>query len=747
MKKLFLSILGIILIMFLIGCKSDTTQDDIKLVNQVYESLEVPTTIKENINLISEKDGVKVTWESSNELYLSNVGTVNRFSENNSVVLTAKIEKNKISKHKNFDVIVEKDDDLTSFKNLYISNSEEVSILGVSIIATNEGFYLYNKTYSILVKTKEDIPINSLVKVTGNIVIEEYVSKVIALKIEIIKENIENTLNIDNKSLNAYTSIHTLSSISYSTVISSFGVIYVQNDEVYIKYNRESIKLSNKNLDEIVDLVKSNRDNKIYFIGIFDRYNVDTWEIVLADISLVKFENLKIGEKQSEVISWIEHQLPSVIDEDYVKFDFPTKHPIFGGEISWTTDNSNGKVLSDGTVVHGRKSSYFTINYDLKMPGLAIHRGSIEILYSPDVIYTPLDFITEQFYNTAKCNESEVEGVDCWDEYGNYIDLENIFNVVGKVLYKLGNELYLTDPDYIDYSVSPKVIVLNTSLRIASEITVGDIVTFGATTYNTKEFQPYLNSTILVDIEVAELDNTQISKKEIIAEESINLDMQNFETYATVYKIKQVYLTNLVSDINNNNYAYTTPKNSNTNPIAGETIILIMEQKNKELFQELDWNISGVYLDIVGIATSSFINGNSNMRFNTLEVPSASNDLTNDQIAEMIKVRFQKSISVSTFVLYNYNNKEAQIKDNGFSNRVANIYTKITSIKGYDSSNNELSNFLKEEFVSDFNINSYMSKRIWDEDYVQVYKLEVTFVLTDSNGNEIPNAEYTYTNI
>ncbi|MCL2521878.1 MAG: C39 family peptidase [Erysipelotrichales bacterium] len=92
MKKL----IGLILFLFLVGC-SQTTKSIEEINQRIDEAQAVVTEIigrqvTENLNFINEYNGVSITYDSDNELALSNTGQVFRQASNSVVILRVNFE-------------------------------------------------------------------------------------------------------------------------------------------------------------------------------------------------------------------------------------------------------------------------------------------------------------------------------------------------------------------------------------------------------------------------------------------------------------------------------------------------------------------------------------------------------------------------------------------------------------------------------------------------------------------------------
>lgn len=91
------------------GIKSSLTDS---IVSDVSESLTVPETVKEDIELPVKKLGADISWESSNPSVITDAGSVTRGMDDEQVKLTATISSGDFGKieTKVFDVTVPKDD-------------------------------------------------------------------------------------------------------------------------------------------------------------------------------------------------------------------------------------------------------------------------------------------------------------------------------------------------------------------------------------------------------------------------------------------------------------------------------------------------------------------------------------------------------------------------------------------------------------------------------------------------------------
>ncbi len=749
MKKIGISFLTILSIILLAACNSGSQTEDNNLLNQVYSKLEIERTITSDISLSSNIDNVDIKWESSKPNSISAEGKVTRFANDEDLILTAHLEKNGNKKDKEFNVTVLKDESASKFKNVFSKLNEQVTLVGSVILETKDGFYLYDDALAIFVKTdNKNVSLNDIIKVTGVVSEENNMVLIDQSNIEQYEGKKAEELNLNTKLLKNYTNLYALSSASFSTVVASNGIVYLDNEEVYIKYDAETIKVSNRTQDAAINLLKQKESEKVTFTGVFDNFQNGQWEIVLGNIVEDNFTSLTIGEKQGEVISWIEKQVPDKLDKDSSNLELPSTHPVFGGNITWDLTGSQNVIGESGTINHISESTKFVLVYNLQISGIANHRGEIEVLYVADAVNNISDFISSEYYDIAKCNVDEVMGEDCWDESGNYAAEDNIFNVQGKVLFIEGTEIILTNIEYTDTSTTPQIIVLKTIPEVVAKVTAGDNLKFAETHYSTEGYRPTLFSSNLINIESGDIDVTQIAleEKEYATVES--MDLESFDTYSTLFKLKKIYLTNLntASDPlfggTYNTYAFSTPEYSNASYIDGATLIIDMKAHTKKLFQEIDFNLAGVYLDLIG-----FVNKGENVyndlkvNFNTVIKPELS-ELNDQDKIDLIKVRidnFTKTPDAFAHVYYNYNTTR---NDAGFVNDIVGIYAKVTSMVAYDYNDNELNQgeYIKDGFSLGGTLNlNFTGRNITDP---RTYKkILVTYVLTDESGNPLSNAE------
>ena len=91
--------------------------EDFKAVNNAYNELKIgyaegdsSSSVTQNLTLPTELDGVKITWSSSDEDFITPDGVVNRSkTQNQSIKLTATITSNKAVRERTFTVNVKKD--------------------------------------------------------------------------------------------------------------------------------------------------------------------------------------------------------------------------------------------------------------------------------------------------------------------------------------------------------------------------------------------------------------------------------------------------------------------------------------------------------------------------------------------------------------------------------------------------------------------------------------------------------------
>lgn len=98
-KKIDLTLVAILMVFCLIGCKKKVDLD--KIISQV----EIPTETCEDIVLLKSIDEYNLIWTSSHESIIDLDGKVTRTNENQKVILTVALEKD-LTKTKSFEVTV-----------------------------------------------------------------------------------------------------------------------------------------------------------------------------------------------------------------------------------------------------------------------------------------------------------------------------------------------------------------------------------------------------------------------------------------------------------------------------------------------------------------------------------------------------------------------------------------------------------------------------------------------------------------
>jgi len=110
MKK----IIGFILLIFLVGCGQTTNQKSIEEINQrideaqIAVSQNIGTRATENLNFITEYNGVTITYFSDDEAILSNTGQIFQQSANRNVILRVAFEFMEIQRETFFPVTVQR---------------------------------------------------------------------------------------------------------------------------------------------------------------------------------------------------------------------------------------------------------------------------------------------------------------------------------------------------------------------------------------------------------------------------------------------------------------------------------------------------------------------------------------------------------------------------------------------------------------------------------------------------------------
>lgn len=100
------SLIWILIALTFVSCNSKSNEEEMKILNDVYNQIIIPNRIYENITLLTKYDDVEATWFSSNQDIINNEGMVNFPVEdtNVSLQLTLKYKSSKLEK--NFDVTV-----------------------------------------------------------------------------------------------------------------------------------------------------------------------------------------------------------------------------------------------------------------------------------------------------------------------------------------------------------------------------------------------------------------------------------------------------------------------------------------------------------------------------------------------------------------------------------------------------------------------------------------------------------------
>ncbi len=101
MKKIFYSLVAILVTISLYGC----IEAEVDYLVNAYNDLTIQgdlNNIVDDVNLTTSIDEVLITWSSSNDLVITTLGEVNRQDTDTTVVLTAQLEYQEVTKEKEF---------------------------------------------------------------------------------------------------------------------------------------------------------------------------------------------------------------------------------------------------------------------------------------------------------------------------------------------------------------------------------------------------------------------------------------------------------------------------------------------------------------------------------------------------------------------------------------------------------------------------------------------------------------------
>ena len=184
MKKLFAILVLAICSFSLVACTFGTagTASIEKVMEEFFLDVEFDN-VTENLTFLENVDGVKITYNSSNPLVISNEGVVVRQMEDQVVTVGVKFEFNGATGYKEYEFIVpaKSYDTLSEVKNY--EEGQEVFVKGIVafvVYGTTKnipvGFYLYDNTDAIYVYSNE---FAKVVEAYDEVVIKGYFTKYI----------------------------------------------------------------------------------------------------------------------------------------------------------------------------------------------------------------------------------------------------------------------------------------------------------------------------------------------------------------------------------------------------------------------------------------------------------------------------------------------------------------------------------------------------------------------------------------
>lgn len=326
-----------------VGTKEDVElveMTDEELFNSVYDSLQLPTSVTEDIDLPTEVSGVTISWHSDKPHVISTDGKVTRGEEDIEVTLTATLTYGDLEpKTKEFKVTVKKIqyvaiEDILS--NSQVNNVFDVK--GIVVGKFNQGFFLNDGTGFIFIFTGSapTVERGDVVRLTGvfdiyndqpelkDITNLNTIDDTFALPSAVTK-SLADVVAFDPKDVSVYSIYLQLK----GTVVTEQGssrleyyLVDEDNNKVRIYYRSE--------INEVAPYVDKEVTINVF---IYRYHNSDkVWEVIFSG-----GDRIEVDMTDAERIQAIKDAIDALPKEVTTELVLPGK--LFGVDVTWTSDN------------------------------------------------------------------------------------------------------------------------------------------------------------------------------------------------------------------------------------------------------------------------------------------------------------------------------------------------------------------------------------------------------------------------
>ncbi len=594
MKKILILFSVLCVFLFVSACNEESNlEKDYNLLDVEtilnYEVADLTPGVTELTLVTKATNGSSVEWTSSDEIVINTSGSGMAFHklEDKVVTLTAKLSNGTDSKEKKFVVTVKSVSNVNTIEQAYEAQDDnEVVMFGQVKGILQDGFYIGDGSKSIFIQSElNNIVIGGDVYVSG-------VKKMSNSKI-FIEDSGKSSFHLGTSEellaptkqiFNTIASSNPLDLKNYGRLFSTDAVLQSSdNDNEYIITNYPSyMKISKSTSQAVLEKIEENLGKKVAVFGILHENVDDIWEVALYEVT---FEDLSVNDKILEISKWLITNFPSDGSLDGMRQVYlPTTHPVYGGEIVWGLSETQGIISENGTI-----SPPFADNYNIKLMYTIVLDGISEtttengmirpiILSMSSMILDVHEVMTRENYDIAKAN---------WNLKGNYT-FDGLYHVKGEVV---SHQTIRVPGGVRRYSIVIKDlqtadIISFSGLSRAIEhdsYGVGDIVTYSdislrAVGNKLMFVQSSVQGVItgyVHSVEKQENFVLDINYEEISAQDFVDLDMENFDTYNKFYHIKDTYLCRADNEGKLSTTKITSQKDCTSGSFASEGFITV----------------------------------------------------------------------------------------------------------------------------------------------------------------------------